>query len=313
MSCASTSASPVSPHPWPAFPKGRPLLGANGTEALQALLAAGETVPVDYLKVGPFQGEAEIVRLSAGYPLMLHLDDTLSGAGPLPPETVARLQRWVALTGTPWTSEHIGFSVAQADLDSALITQAASDLLSRQETFAHITANARALAAELPVPLLLENIPLFPNLAHMHVCEPDFVAAALEAAGCDLLLDLAHARVAADVLRWDVHDYLAALPLDRVVEIHLSGPRSLHELDARRAALVRENAHSVAHIVAFGDANLVDAHEALREADYALLEWALGRCAPRAVSLEYFRDPAALREQLRRLAAIIGAKGGQSA
>jgi uncharacterized protein (UPF0276 family) len=162
------------------------------------------------------------------------------------------------------------------------------------------------------VPLLLENIPLFPNLAHMHVCEPAFVREVLAASGCDLLLDLAHARVAADVLHWDVHDYLAALPLDRVVEIHLSGPRPLAELDARRQALVRENARSVAHMVSFGDENLVDAHEPLREADYALLEWTLGRCTPRAVSLEYFRDPAALREQLRRLAALVGRQcGGQ--
>ena len=305
MSFASPSVPATGPQPWPAFPDDRPLLGANGTEALQALLAAGETLPLDYLKVGPFQGEAEITRLAADSPLMLHLDDTLSGE-PLPPDTVARLQRWVALTGTPWTSEHIGFSVAQADLDSALITQAASDLLSRQDTFDHITANARALAAALPVPLLLENIPLFPNLAHMHVCDPVFISDTLATTGCDLLLDLAHARVAADVLGWAVRDYLAALPLQRVVEIHLSGPRTLRELDDRRQALVRENARSVAHLLAFGDDNLVDAHEPLREADYELLAWTLGRCRPRAVSLEYYRDPAELRTQVHRLAELIG-------
>ncbi len=111
----------TSPHSWPSFGS-RPLLGANGTEAMQALLPDGAAL-VDYLKVGPFMGEQTITALAADYPLMLHLDDTLSGHNLPSADTVQRLTRWIELTGAPWTSEHIGFSVADVDLDSALITQ----------------------------------------------------------------------------------------------------------------------------------------------------------------------------------------------
>jgi uncharacterized protein (UPF0276 family) len=281
-------------------------LGANGTEAMTALLSDGGVGLVDYLKVGPFMGRPAIASLARGYPLLLHLDDTLSNHVPLSAERMAGILDLVALTATPWTSEHIGFSVADTDLDGALITQAASDLLPRETAMENIIRNARALAEQLPVPLLLENIPLFPNLAHIHVCEPDFVAEVIAETGCGLLLDLAHARVSADVLGCSVRDYLAQLPLERAVEFHLSGPRPLGALDARRQTLVRQNAKSVAHLHSFGEHNLVDAHAPMQEEDYALLTWALARCEPKAISLEYYYDPEELRQQLERLNEMLG-------
>ena len=44
--------------------------------------------------------------------------------------------------------------------------------------------------------------------------------------GCQLLLDLAHARITADTLNIDVKDYIRALPLDRLTELHITGIRS---------------------------------------------------------------------------------------
>jgi len=41
--------------------------------------------------------------------------------------------------------------------------------------------------------------------------------------GCMLLLDLAHARITADTLGIPVKDYIRALPLDRLVELHTTG------------------------------------------------------------------------------------------
>ena len=41
--------------------------------------------------------------------------------------------------------------------------------------------------------------------------------------GCMLLLDLAHARITADTLGINVKDYINDLPLDRLVEMHITG------------------------------------------------------------------------------------------
>jgi len=154
----------------------------------------------------------------------------------------------------------------------------------------HTTRNARILRDALPVPLLLENVPRFPNAAHTHVCEPDFIAAVVRGADTGFLLDLAHARVSAACLDYDVHEYLRRLPLDRTVEIHVSGPRYGREY--------RWTDH-------LADDMLYDVHEPLRQEDYDLVTWALRETPARALTLEYWKDKDALREQLVRLRGML--------
>ena len=294
------------PIPWPDLTTlSRPLLGANGTEAMTALLATGKEPPVDYMKVGPFMGIEAIRALSRTYPLMLHLDDSLSGHVPLPGDLVARLQDLVRLTGTPWTSEHLGFGVAEITLDESLQVQALSLGLERDVARANIVRNAGALRAALPVPLLLENVPLYPNVVHRHITRPAFIREVLDLTGCDLLLDLAHARVTSSLLGMTPEAYLEALPLERVREIHLSGPRPIRTLPPARQKLLQDNARTVASELAFDDGWLVDVHDTMTKVDYGLLAWTLARCRPLAISLEYYRVPDRLSEQLLRLRDII--------
>lgn len=101
--------------------------------------------------------------------------------------------------------------------------------------------------------------------------------------GCGFLLDLAHARVAASYQGQPARDYLARLPLERLVEIHVSGPRPGPYQDGR----------------------LIDAHQPMQEADRDLLSWVLERGRPRAVTLEYSKDRAQIVAQLVRLRALL--------
>jgi uncharacterized protein (UPF0276 family) len=91
--------------------------------------------------------------------------------------------------------------------------------------------------------------------------------------------------VAAHYQGQPVREYLARLPLDRLVEIHVSGPRP----------------------GPFPDGRLIDAHQPMQEADYDLLAWVLEQRQPRAVTLEYSRDRAQIVAQLVRLRALLDA------
>ena len=53
------------------------------------------------------------------------------------------------------------------------------------------------------------------------------------------------------------------------------------------------------------DGTLADAHEPLLEEDYLLLEYVLRHTRPQALTLEYHREEAALREQLSRLRVVL--------
>jgi len=288
----------------------RTLLGTNGTEAMAVLLAENKSDLVDYLKVGPFMGHQAIAALSA-FPMLLHLDDALSSHQPLADEQLKRVESYVVESATPWTSAHIGFGVAEVSLDSALITQPSSALLDRSVALSNISRNARQMQGAITVPLLLENLPLFPNHAHLHICEPDLISTVISQTGCGLLLDVAHARVSADILGLSVKEYVLCLPIDQLVEIHISGPRRLEELDETRRETVMRNAQSISGYVDIRSDSLVDAHEPIRHEDLDLLAWVLDIARPRAVSLEYYKDARLLEAQLGSLNELLERDRGQ--
>ncbi len=97
-------------------------------------------------------------------------------------------------------------------------------------------------------PLAVENYNFYPTGLYHKVTEPQFIARCLAEFDLGLTLDLAHAAVTAHNLNCFLSDYLAALPLEKTVELHLSRPqRSLPTpfwaLDAHRAPKNQEWLH----------------------------------------------------------------------
>jgi len=197
-------------------------------------------------------------------------------------DVVAVTMRRLAQTRAPWLSVHIGFSAATVAYDDGM--RPTSPQLDREATLAAMIGTASDLAGRLDVPLLLENLDYQPTGAYAHICEPAFVRELIVASGSYLLLDLAHAQVSADRLGMDVTRYLAELPLDRVRQLHVSGPRR-------------------------SDGVLVDAHEPLRDEDVRLLQEMLWATAPWALTLEYGRDEAELVRQVELLRDVLGSAG----
>ncbi len=145
----------------------------------------------------------------------------------------------------------------------------------------------RKLARSIQAPVILENIEPLPFDGYDFEVQPARITEVLEGAECGFLLDTGHARVSAAVLGVDVYAYLSGLPLERVVQVHVSGPRMCN-------------------------GSLVDAHEPLQEFDYALLDFVLARTQPQVVTLEYIRERDALQEQLLRLRDVLNSRNSLS-
>jgi len=179
--------------------------------------------------------------------------------------------------GTPWVSVPL-------DLGSPLLAYhwPAFPLVPASLARRWAVNTLRRWTTQSSVRLLVENMPRWGRLGHMHLIDPAFVTQVVEGANCHFLLDLAHARVAASTRGQPVRDYVRQLPLDRLVEIHISGPRPVE-----------------------GNGQLIDVHQSLREEDYALLAWVLEMARPEAVTLEYSRGAALLKEQLLRLRRLL--------
>ena len=184
--------------------------------------------------------------------------------------TQAALER----THAPWLSVYLGFSATQVVFSEGM--RPASAVLGRSTLSTLLTSTVNTLKGTLGVPLLLENLDYNATGAYEHICEPDFIRTVLEATDTYFLLDLSHAQVSASRLGFALDDYLAQLPLERVRQLHISGPRLVGETFA-------------------------DVHETLRPVDYQLLEQMLEQTSPWAVTLEYRRDAGALLKQVERL------------
>ena len=138
--------------------------------------------------------------------------------------------------------------------------------------------DVRRLQHQVKLPVILENMPSLHTKRYRFESEPAVITRVLEETQTGLLLDLAHARIAARARGISPQEYITALPLERTQQIHLAG--------------VREGP----------DGWLYDAHEPLMEEDYQLLAWTLERTKPQLLTLEYFReDPQALSSQISRL------------
>jgi hypothetical protein len=253
-----------------------PRLAVTASAVLHDLWSR-EAVRPDLLEVNTWSPPEEIRlfrNLRPAQPMLLH-GSNLLGA-PLTPQQEQELCTLAKDTSSLWVSAHIALWPWKALQEARQRGRqpTALDLGSHLEGF---FVRVRTLREQLGIPLLLENAPGLPGFRNDPESDPVTIAAVLEATGCNFLLDLSYAQTAAANWGQSPEQYLARLPLRRVVEIHVSAPSQLK------------------------DGRQMDAHEPLREEDYYLLTWLLERTRPQVVTLEYWKDPQALLEQVTRL------------
>lgn len=163
--------------------------------------------------------------------------------------------------------------------------------LERQELLDNAQRNTDTLRKEYAGNLVIaiENNNYFPTGAYEEVADPVFLSKLVENAGAAFLLDLGHARISAHNMVVNADDYLARLPLHRVVQIHLSGYGT--------NAKVWQDAHEV-----LSEAQWQEAESCLRQLPYL-----------RFVTLEYYRDPELLVGILLRLRNLLDQLADHSA
>jgi hypothetical protein len=206
----------------------------------------------------------------------------LSNPDEIGDHTIEMLNQFGLDLQIPWFSFHLGWAcrVFYTDENKRIVTE---QPLTREETQEAIIFSVNKLLEHGIKPILLENLPIYPNdMSSRFIYEPEFIRTVLHQTNTMLLLDLAHAQVTADQLNIGPEDYLKQLPLDRVWEIHVSGPRYLED-----------------------EQRLCDIHEALEDKDTRLLAWALRQCNPKLITLEYKGSPEQIYEQYLLLESVI--------
>ncbi len=190
-----------------------------------------------------------------------------------------RIQEYLSATGSAWFSVHL--MVWHAGEIERLMTGERLPLPDPDEALERLLSRLEQVKRLVAVPVLIENLEPLPFDGYDFWSRPEYIRRALDCSGCGFLLDIGHLRVGAERMAMDEKTYLDQLPLEKVVEVHASGPR-------RRRG------------------RLLDSHEHMQVADYRLLEHVISRQEPQVVTLEYTRDRDHLSQQLSRLRRVPG-------
>ena len=108
-----------------------------------------------------------------------------------------------------------------------------------EEALAHVVGRVGPVQDRLGRRIALENVSSYVAYRDSTVTEWEFLGALAERADCGILLDVNNVHVSARNHGFDPHAYLAGVPADRVVQIHLAGheDKGAYLLDSHDAAV----------------------------------------------------------------------------
>ena len=243
-------------------------------------LAFGPIVPefvsanpdlIDYVEI-PFEQlrhSPEAGSIQETVPVILHCA-SMSVAGFVPPDdgTMKAIEREAERTRTPWIGEHLAFITADAieeDQPTSLTYTVCPQM--SEETVERVAINLATLQQYFNVPLILENSPQYFDVPGSSLSMVEFVSAVVERCDVGLLLDLTHFLISMLNTKRDPVSEIERLPLEKVVEVHISG------LNVQSGIAWDDHAIPAPPVV------------------FDLFERVMARVRPKAVTLEYNWSP----------------------
>lgn len=238
-----------------------------------------EVAPENYMRRGGYF-PALLDRVGERYPLVSHGLTLSIGAIAEPEQSYLEdLRAFVRHVGSPWHSDHLCFSSA-----GPVVLHELLPLKFSEANVKRVAARLRRVEDFLEVPLAIENISFYAYAGEPEMPEEEFIGRVLERSGCRLLLDVNNVYVNSQNHGYDPRDFIARLPLDRVIQLHVAG-------HTRRS-----------------EGLIIDTHGApVIDPVYELLDFTLRRTGPVAVALERDNDIPPLEtliDEVRRLAAV---------
>jgi uncharacterized protein (UPF0276 family) len=153
------------------------------------------------------------------YPVVLHgVSLSIGSTDALDRAYLTELRALRDRTRARWVSDHLCWTGVAGKNTHDLLP-----LPYTEESLRHVVERVRAVQDFLGAPLALENPSTYVEHAGASMREWEFVARLAEEADCALLLDVNNVFVSAYNHGFDPATYLAAIPFDRVVQLHVAG------------------------------------------------------------------------------------------
>lgn len=158
-------------------------------------------------------------EVCARWPVVMHgVSLSIGSVDPLDDEYLRRIAALADEVDPPLISDHLCWSSLGGhsghDLWPLPYTEEALDL---------VVDKVRRVQDVLRRRILLENPSSYITFAASQLGEAEFLAELAARADCGILLDVNNVFVSSTNHKWDAQAYLAAIPVERVAQIHLAG------------------------------------------------------------------------------------------
>jgi uncharacterized protein (UPF0276 family) len=160
-----------------------------------------------------------LTRVREHYPVVMHgVSMSIGSTAPLDREYLAQVKALAARIEPEWISDHLCWTgVAGKNLHDLL------PLPYTEEAVAHVVQRVRTVQDILGRRILLENVSSYVTFRDSALTEWEFLREIAQRADCLLLFDVNNIYVSAVNHGFDPLDYLNAIPVERVQQIHLAG------------------------------------------------------------------------------------------
>lgn len=181
----------------------------------------------------------DVLRVSDLKPIILHCASLSIAGNILPhPSTIESIQKWIERTKTPWVGEHLSYITAPNSNalkygDEYAPGQAYNIGYTmppplNDEALASVKRSIDNAQSHFSIPLILENPPIYFTIPGSDMDQIQFINKVAINSDVGLLLDLAHFLITSKNEGFDPLTSIEKLPLDKVVEIHISGVEFIH-------------------------------------------------------------------------------------
>lgn len=197
-------------------------LGLRGS-LIDSIMAHQEKI--DWLEFTPenyFQsatgGQDLLKRIARQFALTSHgVSMSLGSADALAQDYLSHLKHLIEITDSPWFSDHLSFSSVDNHYIHDLFP-----LPHNIQAAQHVADKILAAQAFVGKPMLIENISAYQKMEGP-LSEAQFLTEVATLADCGILLDLNNLYINSINLKFDPYQYLAEIPLERVVQVHMAG------------------------------------------------------------------------------------------
>lgn len=158
-------------------------------------------------------------KIRENYPLVMHgVSLSIGSSDPLDSAYLKQLKTLAQRIEPKWISDHLCWTgVSGLNLHDLL------PLPYTNEAIDHIAGRIRQVQDYLGRQILIENVSSYLTYTPSQMTEWEFITEIVKRADCYLLLDVNNVYVSSVNHAFDPMDYLNALPINRVVQIHLAG------------------------------------------------------------------------------------------